>query len=384
MLPSRPLVWALLALFLTLAQGYNTPKLMRRLVNDYQSNTRQGLPRRGACTRDNLAVRREWSNLSKNERRDYIDALKCLAKKPSKINPVLAPGARSRFDDFQASHIINTPIIHATANFFAWHRHFLWLYEKALREECGYKGYQPYWEWSHWATLPTTANPLYDGSSTSLSGNGEYIPNRNGTIQHWPLPPDAPPIGVYTPPGTGGGHIYNGPIANWEQHLGPVLYTYDNGVYVPPNPRPDGLGYNPRPIIRDFNSTLLKMAANWDVVQFMLVNLTDVRTFQSVFFAGPHAAGHTFISGIDNDLFTSPGDPLFWFHHAQVDRIWSIWQALNFPEREYALDGTLTLLNFPPSRNATLADPMRFDFSPDIPIGDAMSPTKNRYCYIYE
>lgn len=59
----------------------------------------------------------------------------------------------------------------------------------------------------------------------------------------------------------------------------------------------------------------------------------------------PHLAGHLFISGYDNDIFTSPGDPLFWFHHAQVDRIWSIWQALDFKAREYAITGTLTLVN---------------------------------------
>ncbi len=23
----------------------------------------------------------------------------------------------------------------------------------------------------------------------------------------------------------------------------------------------------------------------------------------------------------------SPADPIFWMHHAQVDRIWSLWQA---------------------------------------------------------
>jgi tyrosinase len=26
-------------------------------------------------------------------------------------------------------------------------------------------------------------------------------------------------------------------------------------------------------------------------------------------------------------ITTSPADPLFWLHHAQVDRLWSLWQA---------------------------------------------------------
>jgi tyrosinase len=27
------------------------------------------------------------------------------------------------------------------------------------------------------------------------------------------------------------------------------------------------------------------------------------------------------------NLMTSPADALFWLHHAQVDRLWSLWQA---------------------------------------------------------
>jgi hypothetical protein len=27
-------------------------------------------------------------------------------------------------------------------------------------------------------------------------------------------------------------------------------------------------------------------------------------------------------------IMVSPADPLFWMHHAQIDRLWSIWQAV--------------------------------------------------------
>lgn len=219
------------------------------------------------------------------------------------------------------------------------------LYEKALREECGYTGYQPYWEWSHWANKPVKSNPLYDGSHTSMSGNGRYIPGRNGTIQLFPIPDPTPEKAIFTPPGTGGGYIHDGPFANWSLHLGPVAYSYDKGVHVPANPQKDGLGYNPRPLIRDFNNSLLQQSASWDVILDMLVNVTDIHEFHPKFFQGPHLAGHSFISGVDNDIFTSPGDPLFWFHHAQVDRIWTVWQGLDLDTREEALDGTMTLLD---------------------------------------
>ena len=57
------------------------------------------------------------------------------------------------------------------------------------------------------------------------------------------------------------------------------------------------------------------------------------------------SGGHSFISDVDNDLFTSPGDPLFWFHHAQVDRIWTIWQGQVLSTREAEIDGTITIAN---------------------------------------
>ena len=43
---------------------------------------------------------------------------------------------------------------------------------------------------------------------------------------------------------------------------------------------------------------------------------------------GPHNTGHGWIGG-DMARMTSPKDTAFWFHHAQVDRIWSLWQREN-------------------------------------------------------
>ena len=50
----------------------------------------------------------------------------------------------TRFDDFAATHINLTLSIHLDGLFLPWHRNFVWLYEKALREECGFTGSQPY------------------------------------------------------------------------------------------------------------------------------------------------------------------------------------------------------------------------------------------------
>lgn len=49
--------------------------------------------------------------LNTKEKHEYIDAVKCLASKPSQTGNIYE-GAKSRFDDFQATHIVNTDLIH--------------------------------------------------------------------------------------------------------------------------------------------------------------------------------------------------------------------------------------------------------------------------------
>jgi len=66
-----------------------------------------------------------------------------MLTKPALTPASVAPGAKSRFDDFVATHINQTLAIHYTGNFLGWHRYYTWQYERALREECGYLGAQP-------------------------------------------------------------------------------------------------------------------------------------------------------------------------------------------------------------------------------------------------
>ena len=89
-------------------------------------------------------------NLSAKERTDYINAVKCLQGKPAKTPASVAAGAKTRFDDFVATHIQQTLTIHYTGNFLGWHRYYTWLYEQALQTECGYKGTQPVRHYYHW------------------------------------------------------------------------------------------------------------------------------------------------------------------------------------------------------------------------------------------
>lgn len=75
-----------------------------------------------------------------------------------------------------------------------------------LRNECGYKGHQPYWNWAHFAHDPKSG-PLLDGSDTSLSGDGDYVPGRNSSCIG-----GGNPCNVPLQPGSGGGCVTSGPL----------------------------------------------------------------------------------------------------------------------------------------------------------------------------
>lgn len=238
-----------------------------------------------------------------------------------------APGARSRFDDFGALHVNMTASIHWTSNFYTWHRYYTWLYEKVLIDECGYTGTQPYWDWSSTATLED--HPLFDGSETSIGGNGAYVAGHLSYV----LIPTPSIINTTTASGTGGGCIESGPFANLTVNLGP------HG-----SPVSDGLAYNPRCLTRDFRNTVLAADLHYDnVTEAMLAD--DLQAYSDLIGQGGglHAAGHTVTGGFQDDLWASAQDPSFVFHHGQIDRLWSLWQGLNQTVRTQEVSDTITI-----------------------------------------
>jgi tyrosinase len=44
---------------------------------------------------------------------------------------------------------------------------------------------------------------------------------------------------------------------------------------------------------------------------------------------GVHNSGHVWVGGSMGTIAAAPADPVFWMHHAEIDRIWAEWQALN-------------------------------------------------------
>lgn len=138
------------------------------------------------CTLENAGVRREWADLSVTEREEYVAAVTCLTKLPPQAPKDRFPGALSCFDDFVAYHMTHASERHDNYHLFPAHKHFLWVYEQALRNECGYKGYQPYMNYDRIAedlsTNPANS-PHWNGNSSSLGGNRELDSNYKGVSQ---------------------------------------------------------------------------------------------------------------------------------------------------------------------------------------------------------
>lgn len=152
-----------------------------------------------------------------------------------------------------------------------------------LRDECGYRGAQPYWDW----TLDTRSaedwakSPVFD-AKTGFGGNGAYVEGEPGN-----------PFEV--PGRTGGGCVVDGPWAGKGDvvHLGPQ----------------DGVVYNPQCLKRDLSP--------YFAARYLAVNQTqltlrqpDFGTFDRVVQGGPsfemsgvHGGGHYGVGGTFGELF---------------------------------------------------------------------------------
>ncbi|KAA8652898.1 tyrosinase family protein [Aspergillus tanneri] len=283
-------------------------------------------------------------------------------------------------DDFTATHVNYTLSTHISGIFFAWHRHFVWLWEKALRAECGYKGHQPYWNWALSANN-LSASPIFDGSPTSLSGNGDPI-KQDPLLR-------LQPTNISIPTGSGGGCVTNGPFANMTINLPDLPVAGDDKL--PPN----AFDYNPHCFTRDLNSYVSRTFTGQADVDRLLNSPTIAHLHANMDFSawpelrdarimGPHAAAHLSLGMTMYNLWTAPQDPSFMLHHAQVDRVWSLWQARDLESRRWAMNGTSTMNNKPTTPEVTLDTELAWGtLSENKTMRELMSTEAYHLCYEY-
>ncbi|KAM7187605.1 hypothetical protein V8F33_011161 [Rhypophila sp. PSN 637] len=344
----------------------------------------------GSCNARNVKIRREWRTLSKSQRKNYIAAVKCMQNKPSLLAPGVAPASKSLFDDFVVIHYQQTIFIHNTGNFLTWHRYYTHVYEQHL-QACGYTGAAPYWEWSLDVNNPA-ASPVFDGSDTSLGGNGVYFPHQGLILSEPPLANEAPLL-IPLPAGNGGGCVTTGPFANMTVNIGAAaLGTYGStDSYAAPDPLGEG---NSRCLKRDLNAGLAKKYNTFYNSTSLILNYNNIELFQGHMQGDPryvrgqmgvHGGGHFIIGGDPGgDPFISPGEPAFYLHHGQIDRLYWIWQALDFPNRQN-VHGSNVFMDIFPSANTTLDDIIDISpLAPPVKIRDMMNTLGGTpLCYVY-
>ena len=71
---------------------------------------------------------------------------------------------------------------------------------------------------------------------------------------------------------------------------------------------------------------------------------TIERKNQSNMTTAMHNGVHMWVGGIMSDIMYSPTDVLFWLHHANCDRLWSIWQE-NHANQNPNLTGTDAIMD---------------------------------------
>ncbi|KAH6561184.1 hypothetical protein BASA60_011553 [Batrachochytrium salamandrivorans] len=274
------------------------------------------------------SIRKEFRELSWEDRRSYIDAIKCLRRARSTFPK--NTGSRSLYDDFVYTHVGVGNLAHTTAVFLPWHRLFMQNYEDALRNVCGYTGFLPYWDWSLDSSDPMSSEVWSDDF---MGGDGD--PTTNCIVT-------GPFAGIKSP--------YPAP------HCVRRKFLLSNSMFA--------YTYTPRAIrglIREFKT---------------------FGRFHTQLERNPHSGVHFGVGGEMDDATISAGDPVFFLHHANIDRLWAIWQEQD-PNNMNDFSGPRRPSS--PFNHATLEDHVfMLGLSGDLRVKDVMSTTSGgRFCYKY-
>ncbi|KAJ3516016.1 hypothetical protein NLJ89_g1391 [Agrocybe chaxingu] len=323
-----------------------------------------------SCT--NPIIRKEWRNMDRATQKSYTDAINCLLKRPGVYPKTVAPGAVNRYDDYVAIHIQSVYTAHGVGHFLAWHRYYIHHYENALRTECGYTGAQPYWDWTLDAPLGKYAeSPIWD-ATYGFGGNGPYVEVPRGTFGMVVSPTDR----------SGGGCVPDGPLKDMIVNLGPG----------------NSLNPNPRCLARDWSPNFAAQNSNWNITKQVLEQ-KDFGRFTSILESGTgafmsggniHAGGHYSVGGYlgqMGDFWVSPGDPVFFLHHTNLDRVWRSWQAKDLANRLNDISGPLNYMDWQNVRGGNTTLDYEFNLGPlsdDVAVRDLMDVKGGFLCYDYD
>jgi hypothetical protein len=255
-----------------------------------------------------MKCRKNFKRLSDDEKKRFVEAVVKL-KNQTLHDSVLMPGMMSRYDDYPMIHMNammgTNAWAHGNSSFLPWHRELLYRFEKDLQ-----------------AIDPTVMIPYWDWTREQAAGDAGF-PFRHDFIGVDGT--DAQDDQVMREPGAPSPYPYPFDPDGWA-----ILMT-------------DGPG-EPNYLQRAFGerSTAPNLPENDSVV-------TGVgSTFRQALAAGTystlrdrsedhHNLVHRWVGGNMLDM-SSPNDPVFFMHHAQIDRMWSLWQYTHPATTAYVAD----------------------------------------------
>ncbi|KAF9501644.1 Di-copper centre-containing protein [Pleurotus eryngii] len=287
----------------------------------------------------------------------------------------------SYYDDLVYFHVNNDNYVHLTALFFPWHRWLLHNVELALKNKCSYDGPTPYWDWVqdsldfHGSTMFQDPDPQSGLGGWGVSAADDY------TVTDGAFGEDASFVMAYPVPHSIRRHF----------DLYPYLKSLQPDLI--PNPSmPGNVSITP---------SLIRGMINGHV--------GDFKGLQAAFegFQGPHSAVHLMVGGdlagtcppnaaeeCKDGSKWAPNDPLFWMHHAMIDKVWSEWQSkheANFMSFEggsvQRFENIMIHERYPNGGppflhlDSALSGHGLF---PDGRITDVMNTTGGYLCYVYE
>ncbi|QRW21114.1 tyrosinase [Rhizoctonia solani] len=243
------------------------------------------------CLRPSIRI--EWRKLSNRQKIAYHNAVKCTKEKASRIS---SDGqSKSTLEDFTYVHLKLRKSVHHVASFLPWHRWFLAMYASEL-ESCGYTDTMPYWDWTR----------------------------DSGTIQAFINSEIFHPVHGFGSLGITEGCVEDGPYAGMQPNL-PKPHCLKRGFNLSITEPGQWTASNARGIMRysDFLN-LWNKTERRPHLPLAVQQLTMVLDTLGLL----HDKVHNAIGG-DMLEHYSPNDPLFYLHHAQIDRIWTLWQGRN-------------------------------------------------------
>lgn len=248
-----------------------------------------------------MYVRNPASKLTDAEQQAFAAAVLELKSRPSVLHP--ADPVRRRYDDFVEVHLNAMSVMdsnppgpswgHMAAAFGPWHRVLLHHFEAELRQiDPGVA--LPYWDWT---TDHDQASPIWNPHF--LGGDGQ----RGGLVPDGPFCKErrAWPLRVLDDP------AHDEPFLTRSMGKDPTAPSLPTSHMVQ-----QALGATP------YDS------APWEDMMRDRSNPAQWKGFRIQLEIVLHNLVHRWVGGT-MVAKASPNDPVFWMHHANIDRLWSDW-----------------------------------------------------------